>query len=60
MVLEELVLSLAERDADLAHDDRVHVAHPYERNFVHAVCADHLSTPPTVVLGGKGGGGVEG
>ena len=54
MILEELVLSLTERDADLAHDNVVHVAHPDERNLVHAVCTHHLPTPPTVVLGRRG------
>ena len=54
MILEELVFSLTERDADLAHDNVVHVAHPDERNLVHAVCTHHLPTPPTVVLGRRG------
>ena len=59
VILEELVLSLTEKDADLAHDNGVHVAHPDERNLVHAVCTHHLPTSPTVVLRRRGRRGRE-
>ncbi len=50
LMLHEVFLRFASRDADVAHEHRVDVAHATERGAVTAVAAHDIATPPTVML----------